>query len=72
MDPVLTGVGIIGKGGPLTISGGSISQSIIQGRGSIICRNIITEVLTNSSEMTLESDSFAFNPLKTQTLVIAP
>ena len=27
--------------------------------------------MTNSSEMTLESDSFTFNPLKAQTLVIA-
>ena len=32
-DPVLTGVVIIGKGGPRTISGGSISQSIFQGGG---------------------------------------
>ena len=31
MDPVLTGVGIIGHGGPQTSSGGSISQSIVQG-----------------------------------------
>ena len=29
MDPVLTGVGIIGQRGPRTISGGSISKSII-------------------------------------------
>ena len=28
IDPVLTGVGIIGHGGPRTISGGRISQSI--------------------------------------------
>ena len=33
MDLVPTGVGIIGQGGPHTISGGGISQSIIQGRG---------------------------------------
>ena len=32
MDTVLTGVGIIGQRGPQTISGGSISQSIIKGR----------------------------------------
>ena len=72
MDPVLTGVGIIGKRGPRTISRGSISQSIIQGGGSIIRSNVITHVLKNSSEMTLERDSFAFDPLKAQTLVITP
>ena len=72
MDPVVTGVGIIGQGGPRTISGGSISQSIIQGEGSIICSNVITHVLTNSSEMNLKNDLFGFDPLKAQTLVIAP
>ena len=35
MDPVLTGVGIIGQGGPWTISRGSISQSIIQRAGGL-------------------------------------
>ena len=72
MDPVLTGVGIIGQGGPWTISGGSISQSIVQGGVSIICSNVITHVLTNSSEMTLKIDSFTFDPLKAQTLMITP
>ena len=33
MDPVLTGVGIIGQGGPQTISRGSISQRIVQEGG---------------------------------------
>ena len=72
MDPVLTGFGIIGQGGPRTIIGGSISQSIIQGWGSIFSSNVITHDLTISSEMTLKSDSFTFDPLKVQTLVIAP
>ena len=72
MDPVLTGVGIIGQGGPRTISGGSISQSIVQGEGIIICSNVITHVLTKSSNMTLKSDSFPFDPLKAQTLMITP
>ena len=31
VDPVVTGVGIIGQGGPQTIIGGSIFQRIIQG-----------------------------------------
>ena len=34
MNPVLTGVGIIGQGGPRTISRGRIPQSIVQGRGN--------------------------------------
>ena len=34
MDPDLTGVGIIGQGGPKTIRKGSISQSIVQGGGN--------------------------------------
>ena len=72
MYPVVTGVGIIGKGGPRTISGGSISQSIVQGGGSIIRSNVITHVLTISSKMTLKSDSFPFDPFKAQTLIITP
>ena len=72
MDPVVTGVGIIGQGGPRDISRGSITQSIIHGGKSIISSNVITHVLTNSSEMTLKSDSFPLNPLKSQTLLIAP
>ena len=31
MDPIVTGFGIIGQGGPRSISGGSHTQSIIQG-----------------------------------------
>ena len=72
MDPVLTGVGIIGQGGPRTISRRSTPQRIVQRGESIINSNVITHVLTNSSEMTLESDSFNFDPLKAQTLMVAP
>ena len=72
VEPVVTGVRIIGQGGPRAISGGSITLSIIHGGvGGIIRSNVITHVLTNSSEMTLKSDSFPFNPLKSQTLLIA-
>ena len=72
MDPVVPGVGIIGQGGPRTISGGSISRSIIHEGESIIHSNVIMHVLTKSSEMTLKSDSFGIDALKAQTLVIAP
>ena len=72
MGPIITRVGIIGQIEPRTISRGSISQSIIKGGKSIIRSNVITHVLTNSSEMTLNNNSFGFNPLKAQMLVIAP
>ena len=72
MDPALTGVGIIGQGGYRTISGGSHTQSIVQGGKSIIHSNVITHVLNNSNEVTLESDSFTFDPLKAETLMVAP
>ena len=64
MDPIVTGFGIIGQGGPRDISGGSHTQSIIQGRGNIIRSDVITHVLTNPDKLTLESDSFTFNQLK--------
>ena len=39
---------------------------------SIILSNVITHVLTNSSKITLNIDSFPFDPLKAQTLMIKP
>ena len=72
MDLVPTGVGIIGQGGPHTISGGGISQSIIQRGGGGDNSQQRHHVLMNSKDITLKSNSFAFNPLKAQTLVIAP
>ena len=44
---------------------------MISGGTSIISRNFITDVLTDSSKMILKSDSFPLDPLKSQTLVIA-
>ena len=72
MNPLLTGVGIIGQEGPQTISGGSHTQNIFQGGKSIICSDVITHVLTNSSEVTLESDSFTFDSLKAKKLMVVP
>ena len=48
MDPIVTGFGIIGQGGPRAISGGSHTQSIIQGRLNIICSDVNTHDLTDS------------------------
>ena len=64
IDPIVTGFGIIGQGGSRAISGGSHTQSIIQGEEKLICSDVITHVLTNPDKLTLESDSFPFNPLK--------
>ena len=71
MDPIVTGFGIIGHGGSQAIIGGSHIQSIIQGGENIICSDVITHVLTNSGELTIENDSFPFNPLKAETLMVA-
>ena len=72
MDPVVTGISIIEQGGSRPISGGSHTQSIVQGRGNIIRSDIITHFLTNSGELTLESDYFTFDPLKAETLMVVP
>ena len=68
MDPVLTGVGIIGQVGPRTISGGSHTQSIVQAGKSIIRSDVITHVLTNSSEVTLKNDSLRSTHLRQRLL----
>ena len=72
VNSFVTRVGIIGQGGPRAISGGGITQVVIHEGTSIISSNVITHVLTDSSKMILRSDSFPFNPLNSNTLVIAP
>ena len=72
MDPIVTGFGIIGQGGSRAISRGSHTQSIVQGGENIICSDVITHVLTNSGDLTLEMDYFMFDPLKAETLMVAP
>ena len=64
MDPVVTGLGIIGQGVPWYISGVSHTQSIIQGGENIVRSDVITHVLTNPDELKLGSNSFPLNPLK--------
>ena len=71
MDPVVTEFDFIGQGGPWAISGGSHTQSIIQEGGNIVRSDIITHVLTNPDQVSLKCDSFLFNPLKAQTLMVA-
>ena len=61
VDSVVTGVGIIGQGGPMDISGGT----------RIISSNVITHVLMDSRNMVLKSESFPLNHIKSKKLVIA-
>ena len=56
--------------GPL--AGEASPNALFMGGGGIICSNVITHILTNYSKMNLKSDYFAFDPVKVQTLVIAP
>ena len=72
MDPIVTGFGIIGQEGPQAISGGSHTQSIIHGGENIVRSDVITHVLTKPDHVTLGNDSFTFDPLKVQTLMVAP
>ena len=52
------------------LAGGSHTQSIIQEGENIIRIDIITYVQTNPDEVTLGTDSFPFDPLKAQTLMV--
>ena len=54
------------------LAGEASPKVLFKGRGIIVFRNVITHVLTNSSEMTLKSDSLTFDALKAQTLMITP
>ena len=72
MDPIVTGYDIIGQRDPWTISWGSHTKSIIQGRENIVRSDVINNVLTNPDEVTLGTDPFLFDPLKAQTLMVAP
>ena len=59
VEPAVIGVGIIGQG---------ITQGVINGRGS----NIVTDILTNSSKQLFETNTFQLNSLQSETLVIGP
>ena len=70
MDPVVTEFDFIGQGGPRAISGGTHTQSIIQGRENIVHSDVITHMLTNPDQVSLESDYFPFDPLQAKTLMV--
>ena len=71
MDPIVTEFNCIGQGGPQAIRGGTHTQSIIRGGENIARNDVITHVLTNPDQVSLECDSFLFNPIKAQTLMVA-
>ena len=70
MDPVVIEFDFIGQGGPPAISGGTHTQSIIQGRENIVHSEVITHMLTNPDQVSLESDSFPFDPLQAKILMV--
>ena len=70
-NPVFTELDFIGKGGPRAISRGTHIQSIIQGGENIVHGDVITHMLTNPTEVSLESDSFPFDPEQAKTLIVA-
>ena len=70
MDPVVTEFGFIGQGGPRAISGGTHTQSIIQGRENIVNSDVITHMLTKPTQVLLKSNSFSFYPLQAKTPMV--
>ena len=62
IDPAVIGVGIIGQG---------ITHSIING-DTKIDSNLVMDVLTNSSKILFEMNTFQLNTLQSETLVIGP
>ena len=61
---------MIGQGGSRAVIGGTHTQSIIEGREDIIHGDVITHMITNSSQVSLKSDSFPFDPEQAQTLMV--
>ena len=70
MDPVVIEFGFIGQGGHRAFSGGAHTQSIIQGGENIVHGDVITHMLTNPDQVSLESDYFPFDPHQAKTLMV--
>ena len=56
MDPIVTEFDFIGQGGPRAISGESHTQNIIQVGENIVGSDVITHVLKNPDQVSLECD----------------
>ena len=70
VNPVVTELYFIGQGGPQAISGVTHTQIIIEGGGNIVHGDSITHILTNLTQVSLESDYFPFNPEQVKTLMV--
>ena len=70
MNPVVTELDFIGQGGTRAISGGTHTQSIIEGGENIVHGDVITHMLTNPTQVSLGSDSFPFDPEQAKTLMV--
>ena len=70
MEPVTTELDFIGQGRPWAISGGTHTQSFIQGGKKIVHGEFITHILTNPTQVLLKSDSFLFKPNQAKTLMV--
>ena len=69
-SPVVTELNVIGKGGPRAIESGTHTQSIIDGSKRIIHSDVITQIITDHSQISLKGDYFPFDKEETPTLVL--
>ena len=61
---------MIGQGGYRAVIGGTHTQIIIDGRKDIIHGDVITQLITNPSQVSLQGDSFPFHKEQVQTLML--
>ena len=69
-NPIVTELDLIGQLGPWAVIGGTHTQSISHGGGSMIHEDVISHILMNLNQVSLKSNSFLFNPEQAQTLMI--
>ena len=69
-NPFVTKLDFIGQGGPRAVSGGTHTQIIIQGGENVVHGDGITHMLTNPTQVSLESDYFLFDPEQAKTLMV--
>ena len=63
---------VIGQGGPRAIESRTHTQSIIDGSTGIIQSNVITQLITDHSQISLKGEYFQFDKKEAPTLVLAP
>ena len=70
-NPVVTEINVIGQGGHRAIERGTNTQSIIDRSTGINQSNVITQIITDHSQMSLKGEYFPFNKKEAPTLVLA-